>query len=99
MWRAKLVIFLLVNLLGARTLSFDVDKSVQESWITTKVISIVSTEIEKRTGLNIQVRNVSVQFINRTITLHQVELGDGLISVPEVNIKLTLMDFLMGDWN
>ncbi len=96
MWRAKLVIFLFVNLLGARTLSFDVDKSVQESWLTTKVISLISTEIEKRTGLNTRVRNGSVQFINRTITLHQVELGDGLISVPEVNIKLALMDFFNG---
>ena len=96
MWRAKLVIFLLVNLLGARTLSFEEDKSVQESWLTTKVISLVSTEIEKRTGLNTRVSNGSVQFINRTITLHQVELGDGLISVPKVNIKLALMDFFKG---
>lgn len=96
MWRTKLIIFLSVNLLVAQSSSSEKYAPSKESWITTKVVNLVSAEIERRTGLNTRVKSGTVEFINRTIVLNEIELGDGLVTIPKANIKLAVIDLIKG---
>ena len=96
MWRTKLIIFLSVNLLVAQSASSEKYAPSKESWITTKVVNLVSAEIERRTGLNTRVKSGTVEFINRTIVLNEIELGDGLVTIPKANIKLAVIDLIKG---
>lgn len=96
MRRAKLIIFLLSNILGAQISNVDNNISPQKSWLATKVIALVSSEIESRTGLKMNVEGGLIELSNQSITLYQVNLGESLITIPKAQIKISFLDFLKG---
>ncbi len=87
---------MLVGTLGAQVPGPQSSHSKNKSWFTNKAIGIISSEITERTGLHTKIEHGSMNINDRTITLQQVELGEGLIVIPKAYIKLNILKFLQG---